>query len=61
MPGGAQVKNKIKPADRLLDSNTALQKEVPAIFSNIISADQQFIFMRDCGGLERLALRTSIS
>lgn len=36
MPGSAQVKNKIKRADRLL-GNQALQKEVPAIFSNIIS------------------------
>lgn len=36
MPGGAQVKNKIKRADRLL-GNQALQNEVPAIFSNIIS------------------------
>jgi hypothetical protein len=36
MPGGAQVKNKIKRADRLL-GNQALQKDVPLIFSNIIS------------------------
>lgn len=34
MPGGAQVKNKIKRADRLL-GNLELRGEVPAIFSNI--------------------------
>lgn len=36
MPGGAQVKNKIKRVDRLL-GNQQLQKEVPVMFSNLIA------------------------
>lgn len=36
LPGGAQVKNKIKRVDRLL-GNTALHKDIHLIFNNIIS------------------------
>ncbi|MEE4407463.1 MULTISPECIES: IS4 family transposase [unclassified Serratia (in: enterobacteria)] len=36
LSGPAQVKNKIKRVDRLL-GNTALQKDIPLIFNNIIS------------------------
>jgi len=36
LPGGAQVKNKIKRVDRLL-GNESLQQDVPVIFNNIIS------------------------
>lgn len=36
MPGGAQVKNKIKRVNRLL-GNQQFQKEVPVMFSNLIA------------------------
>lgn len=36
LPGQAQVKNKIKCVDRLLE-NTILHRDVPAIFNNLTS------------------------
>lgn len=56
LPGAAQVKNKIKRVDRLL-GNASLHRDIPLIFKNITSnADEQTLFMRRRGRLERLSL-----
>ena len=55
MPAGAQVINKIKRVDRLLD-NQQLQKHVLALFSNIIvMLTHPVITVHHCGGLKRLS------